>query len=294
MSGSSTVTIVTKTRTREIPVPESYTDLLSSLSPSTVSVKYKTNTGALKLIESDTDLQQALHSSNIHFIVSSDEEIQSFPSTPDESSEEEMWELQCEESVNREILPVHERVTCDGCLTTPVRGIRYKCAVCPNFDYCEKCWQGNEHLHAFYAIRNPYDASHAEIITMDARSFPSVWKATAKVLKPKKLKLEYLREGLLSESSTVYPGNQVRKTWYVRNSGTRPWPAGCVLTCVSGKLQVDSALLPALRPGEEREIGIHFEVSKETGLFSYAFRAMESDGSRFGERLHMTIRVEQA
>jgi hypothetical protein len=34
---------------------------------------------------------------------------------------------------------VHAGITCDGCQMRPIQGIRYKCSVCPDFDFCEKC-----------------------------------------------------------------------------------------------------------------------------------------------------------
>lgn len=52
---------------------------------------------------------------------------------------------------------VHNGVRCDGCSAYPIRGIRYKCTTCHNFDYCEKCEEANAstHNHAFLKIRNP-------------------------------------------------------------------------------------------------------------------------------------------
>jgi len=52
---------------------------------------------------------------------------------------------------------VHERVTCDGCQVSPIRGIRYKCTVCPNFDYCEKCEETVQHDHVFMKIKTPFN-----------------------------------------------------------------------------------------------------------------------------------------
>lgn len=37
------------------------------------------------------------------------------------------------------ILVQHSGITCDLCRVSPIFGIRYKCAICPNFDMCEKC-----------------------------------------------------------------------------------------------------------------------------------------------------------
>ncbi|KAK6455731.1 uncharacterized protein RJT20DRAFT_49572 [Scheffersomyces xylosifermentans] len=43
-----------------------------------------------------------------------------------------------------EELPIHVNVACDSCNPTdtsfvPIRGVRYSCLVCPNFDLCESC-----------------------------------------------------------------------------------------------------------------------------------------------------------
>ena len=58
---------------------------------------------------------------------------------------------------------IHYYVTCDGCNMKPLIGKRYKCKGCPNFDYCEKCYEKNKekHGHEFRLIeksqfRNPF------------------------------------------------------------------------------------------------------------------------------------------
>lgn len=52
---------------------------------------------------------------------------------------------------------VHQRVTCDGCGTFPIRGIRYKCTTCPDFDFCEKCEATVDHGHVFMKIKKNGD-----------------------------------------------------------------------------------------------------------------------------------------
>ena len=50
-------------------------------------------------------------------------------------------------SVSEETVPVdevvHNLVTCDICMTTPIKGVRFKCKICPNFDICKDCRENN-------------------------------------------------------------------------------------------------------------------------------------------------------
>ena len=57
----------------------------------------------------------------------------------------------------KEEKPVHKGVVCDGCAAYPIVGVRYKCAVCKDFDFCEKCEEKltEKHLHPFIKIYNP-------------------------------------------------------------------------------------------------------------------------------------------
>jgi len=50
---------------------------------------------------------------------------------------------------------VHEGVQCDGCGVAPIIGIRYKCSICKDFDFCATCEEKKEHEHAFLKITNP-------------------------------------------------------------------------------------------------------------------------------------------
>ena len=49
---------------------------------------------------------------------------------------------------------VHLSICCDGCKMFPIIGKRYKCEVCPNFDFCEKCFEKEKetHKHSFKQI----------------------------------------------------------------------------------------------------------------------------------------------
>jgi len=40
---------------------------------------------------------------------------------------------------------VHHGITCDGCQLSPIRGVRFKCRTCPDYDLCEACEAKNTH-----------------------------------------------------------------------------------------------------------------------------------------------------
>lgn len=52
---------------------------------------------------------------------------------------------------------VHRGVTCNSCNCVPIRGIRYRCANCIDFDLCETCEALDSHpkTHLFYKVRIP-------------------------------------------------------------------------------------------------------------------------------------------
>eukprot|EP00124_Ichthyophonus_hoferi_P005031 Ihof_evm3s647 gene=Ihof_evmTU3s647 len=52
---------------------------------------------------------------------------------------------------------VHRGLICNSCQTTPIRGVRYKCANCVDFDLCEACESQTRHdkTHVLLKIRIP-------------------------------------------------------------------------------------------------------------------------------------------
>jgi len=70
--------------------------------------------------------------------------------------------------------PTHRYVACDSCKVYPVVGVRYKCSVCPDFDFCELCEKTKEHPHAFIKIKNPqHQYGHVALPTHHYRMQPN-------------------------------------------------------------------------------------------------------------------------
>ncbi|XP_076086904.1 E3 ubiquitin-protein ligase MIB2-like [Mytilus galloprovincialis] len=55
---------------------------------------------------------------------------------------------------NAQIGVIHPYVKCDGCDVYPLRGIRWKCKICGDYDLCTDCYMNNEHdrSHIFKRI----------------------------------------------------------------------------------------------------------------------------------------------
>ncbi|KAI1818254.1 hypothetical protein GGS20DRAFT_529189 [Poronia punctata] len=58
---------------------------------------------------------------------------------------------------------VHRGCLCNGCGMLPIRGIRYRCANCADFDLCEACESQGMHnkTHVFYKVKIPVPSSVA-------------------------------------------------------------------------------------------------------------------------------------
>lgn len=75
------------------------------------------------------------------------------------SDEEQLAELAKESNKNTAVatklvmMEEHLDIYCDKCNQYPIRGIRYKCSVCFNFNLCSSCEEKEEHPHLFLKIR---------------------------------------------------------------------------------------------------------------------------------------------
>ena len=61
---------------------------------------------------------------------------------------------------SKKVYKVHTGIYCNGCGANSIVGYRFKCAICPNFDYCQKCEELNKdkHPHPFIKIYSPQTA----------------------------------------------------------------------------------------------------------------------------------------
>ncbi|MBR4609474.1 MAG: hypothetical protein IKO38_03385, partial [Erysipelotrichaceae bacterium] len=48
---------------------------------------------------------------------------------------------------------IHKNTQCAECGSYPIKGTRYKCSICPNYDVCENCEKKTDHEHSFLKLK---------------------------------------------------------------------------------------------------------------------------------------------
>lgn len=59
----------------------------------------------------------------------------------------------------------HDAIQCDGCGMDPIRGLRFKCGNCKNYDLCSICIDSTQHdeSHVFLRIKKPLEQSPTSV-----------------------------------------------------------------------------------------------------------------------------------
>lgn len=93
----------------------------------------------------------------------------------EKKEEKKVEEIKNEKEEEKKV--VHKNFICDGCGAHPIIGTRFKCAVCDDFDYCEKCEETYKdiHQHPFIKINCPrMSPTSIKCVVMD--NFPTFKK----------------------------------------------------------------------------------------------------------------------
>ncbi|KAK9900518.1 hypothetical protein P389DRAFT_13764 [Cystobasidium minutum MCA 4210] len=114
----------------------------------------------------------------------------------------------------------------------------------------------------------------------------------------------WMNDVTFGDGESVFPGTIFNKIWEVRNTGTKRWPEGTRLICVSGfgkdlasqhggRKQVSYAVKSAA-PGALVQIVAEDITAPEVGgKFMSYYRFVAPDGTRFGDRLWIDIIVDE-
>jgi len=194
-------------------------------------------------------------------------------------------EIKAPESVTTQVsdsLPVHDRVTCDGCGMVPLTGTRYKCFICPDFDLCEACEDAGKHPvdHPMLKIRVPVQYRQG------------CGRGRRKEETPRG---KYVDDVNLRDGISCYPDITVTKTWALKNVGNCSWPEGVQLLFLSGELAPERVLpVPSATPGQIVEVSAIIKLPSNPKQYTGYYRLATKDGKKFGPRFWVDLIVVAA
>jgi hypothetical protein len=198
---------------------------------------------------------------------------------------------------------VFDKVSCDGCEMCPIRGIRFMCSVCSNYDLCENCEKAGVHMHhPMLKIRKANQAP-AKLIcqykNIDNEINPSSLKVSQKSLsKDKKNNIHFsgrfIKENF-PDMFEVAPGACFTKIWTIRNDGTTAWPEDVLLIQTNGdNMGANPVPITTVVPrlGEYDWI-VEFKAPEQEGKYTSYFRMTFGDNVRFGHKVWCSVLVKK-
>jgi len=190
-------------------------------------------------------------------------------------------------SIKQEIQPpkkepvIHEDVRCDKCYTKPIVGDRYKCSICENYDFCEKCEEENfskqdKHSHPFIRIRHP------------SLSPDLVNSKDNLVNLPLQINIKNSNNNIELANSNIFIGtgsysseclnvdmevnhelesSEIPKILLtLKNNGSISWPKPCFLGCLKEKSTITCLTIPvASKMNPNSEINLEVKISLPEG-----------------------------
>lgn len=106
--------------------------------------------------------------------------------------------------------------------------------------------------------------------------------------------LEFLDDITIPDNTVVAPGDEIVKTWLVKNSGTCNWESDYTLRNTGGLpmgVSTIQSLYPA-RSGSEVEITLTFIAPTDEGQTVSKWQAHDPDGNPFGQEFYLQVYVD--
>ena len=106
--------------------------------------------------------------------------------------------------------------------------------------------------------------------------------------------LTYLDDVTVPDGTTFVPGDEIVKTWSVRNDGDCTWNDKYSLRYIDGSaMEANSRQsLPELAPGEEGEVTVIFTAPQVAGRYYSGWQAYDAKGDPFGDDIYIEIYVD--
>jgi len=188
--------------------------------------------------------------------------------------------------------PVHIGVKCDECQTAPIRGIRFKCTQCFNYDLCEVCEPKGNHPadHALVKIAQPHQ--RGSLAWRGRGKWGRMARAGCRPMPPRYI-ARYVQDVTIPDGTVLPAGTAFLKVWNMKNEGSEAWPAGTNLVFLGGDQLGAPSSVPVqpAEPGAEASVAVNMVAPQEPGRYSSYWRLEDPSGFKFGQRIWAEIYV---
>jgi hypothetical protein len=160
----------------------------------------------------------------------------------------------------------HVDIMCDSCSMCPIRGVRYKCSVCEDLDFCEGCEKAAQHHHALLKIDHPSKAPSSSLPEVD-----NIWTKTYNLFERLFTSRRVPELNVAGRVLSIIPKNihtgveDILVTVQLENNGRKPWPKNVSFERVSTAELTVKCGIRSLRVGESMRLTLAFQNLKTVG-----------------------------
>ena len=194
--------------------------------------------------------------------------------------------------IKEKIHPVHNGIICNECGVNNIKGIRYKCSICPNYNLCEKCEENSEHAetHVFLKIPQPYlnENELNQKINESKLSYSKI------LLKEKEVNDDYISEPKIFHFKKDNLINVQNVT--LKNNGNMVWKKGFKFILVkkySNYYGNDFDFLKDVNPGDSINIELAFDesIGSEQNEYFCSYKLIDEESNQIGNIQKFEIKM---
>jgi len=188
---------------------------------------------------------------------------------------------------------------CDGC-AKPIRGVRFKCQVCADYDLCERCEKDSFSIHD---VEHKFTRlEHGKVVPTSTtsngghrrhNSIASQNSAFSPIAIARGLLCKFVEDITIPDGSIIMQNSKFRKTWKLQNVGQNTWPSETKLVFDSGHQLNAPNSIPISQqvpPGETIEISIDCEAPTQTGRY-HSYWKLSIGNETFGPKIWLDFIV---
>jgi hypothetical protein len=190
---------------------------------------------------------------------------------------------------------IHNNSKCSKCGQSPIKGIRYYCLQCQNYNLCSSCENkyGERHGHQLLMLRRPeiFEMFKKHINKNNLNKDDDEEEEKIIDLSKCQLNAMYVKEQYLTRNNNNFIPIEV----ILKNAGQEQWPSPCFFTCDENSEVKGQRIKLAQYTGKGREeykikIKINLNNINKSGIYKSIWQLRNEKGDEFGQKITFIIK----